>query len=237
MTVCDPIELFDADSLQDPYPLYNQLRAAGAVGQIGDSEFYAVTSWDAVVEVITRVDEFSSNLTATMVYQPDGTIAPFTMAPYRRSIARTGRRRRPSTRCTPQAAAPSSGGEEDPCAGSLRRRHCRPAMDRWPARWAHRMDGRRGQPAADDRGCPAHRCARSGRRQTYRVGICGHPTARGPGLGRPAHRRGRVRDGARRLHHRSFRAGCRQPAGQLARRPRRRMCRRRIGRRRCFSGS
>src|SRR5271163_3189487 len=81
MTVCDPIELFDADALQDPYPLYNQLRAAGAVGQIGDSEFYAVSSWDAVVDVITRVDEFSSNLTATMVYQPDGTIAPFTMAP------------------------------------------------------------------------------------------------------------------------------------------------------------
>jgi cytochrome P450 len=81
MTVCDPIELFDADSLQDPYPLYNQLRAAGAVGQIGDSDFYAVSSWDAVVDVIARVDEFSSNLTATMVYQPDGTITPFAMAP------------------------------------------------------------------------------------------------------------------------------------------------------------
>src|SRR6201992_4128300 len=81
MTVCDPIELFDADSLQDPYPLYERLRAAGAVGQIGESEFYAVSSWDAVVDVITRVDEFSSNLTATMVYQPDGAITPFTMAP------------------------------------------------------------------------------------------------------------------------------------------------------------
>jgi len=82
MTVCDPIELFDADSLQDPYPLYNQLRAAGAVRRISASEFYAVTSWDAVVDVITRVDEFSSNLTATMVYQPDGTVTAFTMAPF-----------------------------------------------------------------------------------------------------------------------------------------------------------
>jgi len=82
MTVCDPIELFDADSLQDPYPLYDQLRAAGAVGQIGDSQFYAVSSWDAVVEAVARVDEFSSNLTATMVYQPDGTITAFTMAPF-----------------------------------------------------------------------------------------------------------------------------------------------------------
>ena len=81
MIVSDPIQLFDAEFLQDPYPLYNRLRAAGPVGRIGDSEFYAVTSWAAVVEAITRVDEFSSNLTATMVYQPDGTITPFTMAP------------------------------------------------------------------------------------------------------------------------------------------------------------
>jgi cytochrome P450 family 144 len=81
MMVSDPIQLFDAEFLQDPYPLYNRLRAAGPVGRIGDSEFYAVASWAAVVEAITRVDEFSSNLTATMVYQPDGTITPFTMAP------------------------------------------------------------------------------------------------------------------------------------------------------------
>src|ERR1700722_16487451 len=81
MTVCDPIERFDADSLQDPYPLYDRLRAAGAVARIGESEFYAVSSWGTVVDVIARVDEFSSNLTATMVYQPDGTITPFTMAP------------------------------------------------------------------------------------------------------------------------------------------------------------
>ena len=59
MTVCDPIELFDADSLQDPYPLYNQLRAAGPVGQIGDSEFYAVSSWDGVVEAMNiRGEEY-----------------------------------------------------------------------------------------------------------------------------------------------------------------------------------
>jgi cytochrome P450 family 144 len=76
----NPIELFDAQSLQDPYPLYERMRAAGPVRRIGDSDFYAVSSWDGVVEAITRVDEFSSNLTATMVYQPDGTIAPFTMA-------------------------------------------------------------------------------------------------------------------------------------------------------------
>ena len=96
--VCDPIELFDAESLQDPYPLYNRLRAAGPVGRIGDSEFYAVSSWDAVVEAITRVDEFSSNLTATMVYQPT---ARSRHSPWRPSAIRprAGHRRRSGARC------------------------------------------------------------------------------------------------------------------------------------------
>lgn len=83
MTVIDdPIELFAAESMQDPYPLYARMRDAGPVRRIGVSEFYAACSWDAVVEAISRVEEFSSNLTATMVYQPDGSVAAFTMAPF-----------------------------------------------------------------------------------------------------------------------------------------------------------
>lgn len=77
----DPIDLFGAEHLQDPYPLYGRIRAAGPVRRIGASEFYVVSSWDAVVEAISRVDEFSANLTATMVYQSNGTVTPFTMAP------------------------------------------------------------------------------------------------------------------------------------------------------------
>ncbi len=77
----DPIGLFDAGHLQDPYPLYGRIRAAGPVRRIGSSEFYAVSGWDAVVESIARVDDFSSNLTATMVYQSNRTVTPFTMAP------------------------------------------------------------------------------------------------------------------------------------------------------------
>ncbi|WIM88916.1 cytochrome P450 [Candidatus Mycobacterium wuenschmannii] len=77
-----PIELFDDDALQDPYPLYARMRAGGAVRRIGKSDFYAVSSWDAVVDAVARVGDFSSNLTATMQYQPDGTVAPYNMAPF-----------------------------------------------------------------------------------------------------------------------------------------------------------
>ena len=73
------IALFDDAYLQDPQPLYERMHAAGHVHRIGASDFYAVSSWNAVNEAAARCDDFSSNLTATMTYQPDGTVAAFAM--------------------------------------------------------------------------------------------------------------------------------------------------------------
>jgi cytochrome P450 len=75
----DAVELFDAGSIQDPYPLYERLRSAGAVHRVADSDFYVVCGWDAVNEAIGRTGDFSSNLTATMTYTPDGAVQAFTM--------------------------------------------------------------------------------------------------------------------------------------------------------------
>jgi len=76
-----PLRFFGADSLQDPYPLYERMRAIGPVHRIGDSEFYGVCGWDAVNDAIGRPVDFSSNLTATMTYTADGEIKPFQMDP------------------------------------------------------------------------------------------------------------------------------------------------------------
>ena len=73
------IELFHDQFVQDPYPLYERMLAERPVHQIGDSGFYAVCSWDAINDAIARPDDFSSNLTATMMYQPDGTVAALEM--------------------------------------------------------------------------------------------------------------------------------------------------------------
>ncbi|WP_441957699.1 cytochrome P450 [Mycolicibacterium houstonense] len=72
-------ELFDPACLQDPYPLYDRLRAGAPVTQVGDSPFFVVSSFDAVIEATARPEDFSSNLTATMWYQGDGTVSPFGM--------------------------------------------------------------------------------------------------------------------------------------------------------------
>ena len=77
--VADATDFFGTDALQDPYPLYDRMRGQAPVHRIGDSVFYAVCGWDAIIEAVNRVDDFSSNLTATMVYRDDGTVTPFDM--------------------------------------------------------------------------------------------------------------------------------------------------------------
>ena len=75
----DPIEFFNVDALQDPYPLYDRLRAEGPVHRIGDSGFYLVCDWAAINEAVNRSEDFSSNLTATMTFTADGAVVPFEM--------------------------------------------------------------------------------------------------------------------------------------------------------------
>lgn len=79
MVVVDPAEFFSADAIQNPYPLYDRLRAAGPVHQVGDSGFYLASTWAAITDVAARPQDFSSNLTATMTYTVDGGVAPFPM--------------------------------------------------------------------------------------------------------------------------------------------------------------
>lgn len=79
IAVHDAVELFDPGSIQDPYPLYERMRSAGPVQRVADSDFYVVCGFDAVNEAIGRTEDFSSNLTATMTYKPDGTVQAFTM--------------------------------------------------------------------------------------------------------------------------------------------------------------
>nr|WP_308204334.1 cytochrome P450 [Mycolicibacterium pyrenivorans] len=71
--------LFADESLQNPYPLYRRMLDHGPVHPVGDSGFFAVCSWDAVNDAVARPEDFSSNLTGTMTYHPDGTVGLFPM--------------------------------------------------------------------------------------------------------------------------------------------------------------
>ncbi|BBY57587.1 cytochrome P450 [Mycolicibacterium sarraceniae] len=71
------LALFDDRYIQDPHELYARMHRAGHVHHIGDSGFYAVSSWAAVNEAVSRCGDFSSNLTATMMCQPGGAVTEF----------------------------------------------------------------------------------------------------------------------------------------------------------------
>lgn len=73
------LRLLDDDCIQDPAPLYRSMHAVGPVHSVGDTGFYAVSGWAAVQEAVSRVDDFSSNLTGTIMCQADGSIGTFTM--------------------------------------------------------------------------------------------------------------------------------------------------------------
>jgi cytochrome P450 len=75
----DPLEFFGVEALQDPYPLYDRLRAEGPVHRVGESGFYLVCDWAAINDAISRPEDFSANLTATMTFTADGTVVPFEM--------------------------------------------------------------------------------------------------------------------------------------------------------------
>ncbi|MGS2810750.1 cytochrome P450 [Nocardia sp. MW-W600-9] len=64
------IDLFDAAVLDNPYPLYDALRAHAPVHRVPGTDFYLVASWSAVTEATARTQDFSSHLTAVLVAQP-----------------------------------------------------------------------------------------------------------------------------------------------------------------------
>ncbi|MBB1023214.1 cytochrome P450 [Dietzia sp. DQ12-76] len=51
-----------------------------AIERLGGSSFHVVRSWDLVAEVAARAEDFSSNLTATMVIDESGGISEFPVA-------------------------------------------------------------------------------------------------------------------------------------------------------------
>ncbi|WP_445168867.1 cytochrome P450 [Mycolicibacterium sp. Dal123E01] len=71
------LALFEDRYVQDPHELYARMHRAGHVHRVGESSFYAVSSWAAVGEAVARSGDFSSNLTATMMYQPGGDVSAF----------------------------------------------------------------------------------------------------------------------------------------------------------------
>lgn len=71
---CSHVHAGDVHDLQNPYPALEVLSRTAPVSRLADSTFYLVTGRDMIAEAVSRPDDFSSNLTATMVWNDDGTV-------------------------------------------------------------------------------------------------------------------------------------------------------------------
>jgi cytochrome P450 len=71
--------LLDQSVVDDPYPFYRRLVAEAPVWRVPGTEIVVVSSFDAVTEVVGRVDDFSSNLHALLYRSERGTpeLLPF----------------------------------------------------------------------------------------------------------------------------------------------------------------
>jgi len=66
-----PGGLLDPRTIADPYAYLAWAREHEPVVHVEDTPLYLVTTWDLVVDALSRVDDFSSNLN-TLVYTDDG---------------------------------------------------------------------------------------------------------------------------------------------------------------------
>ncbi len=74
-----PGTLLGPATLQDPYPFFAWLREHEPVWRVPSTALHLVTSRDAVVDALSRVDDFSSNLEALLYTADDGSPAMFDM--------------------------------------------------------------------------------------------------------------------------------------------------------------
>jgi len=74
-----PTLLLDASVIDDPYAFYRRLVTEAPVWRVPDSDIVIVSSYAAVSEVVSRVDDFSSNLHAILCRSALGTpaLVPF----------------------------------------------------------------------------------------------------------------------------------------------------------------
>jgi cytochrome P450 len=59
-------DVFSAEALQDPYPLFERLRDAGDVHFLADQQMYVVLGFDAIRTVLADPQTYSSNLVAVL---------------------------------------------------------------------------------------------------------------------------------------------------------------------------
>jgi cytochrome P450 len=67
-----PDELFGAEAIDDPFPLFARLRRDAPISRVGETGVHLVASWDLIDDALQREADFSANLTGLLIRAADG---------------------------------------------------------------------------------------------------------------------------------------------------------------------
>ena len=68
----DPAELLDASVIDDPHPFFARVRSENPVSRVGETGVHMVSSWDRILEVLDREEDFSAHITGVLVRDAQG---------------------------------------------------------------------------------------------------------------------------------------------------------------------
>lgn len=80
MRSLDSYDILDPKVIDDPYPFYAALREKAPVYEVPGTEVFLVSTRRLIEEALEREDDFSANLTGTLMTGADGKAAVFDMA-------------------------------------------------------------------------------------------------------------------------------------------------------------
>ena len=68
----DPAELLDAAVIEDPHPFLARVRSENPISRVGETGVHMVASWDRILEVLDREEDFSAHITGVLMRGADG---------------------------------------------------------------------------------------------------------------------------------------------------------------------
>ena len=70
-------EVLDTQTIEDPHSFYARVREEHPVARVAETGVHMISTWDGIIAVLTRTDDFSANLTGVLVRDEQGQPTPF----------------------------------------------------------------------------------------------------------------------------------------------------------------
>ena len=75
----NPEEILDGQTIENPHPFYARMRDQSPVSRVTETGVHLVATWEGILEVLDREEDFSANLTGVLVRDDHGQPTAFAL--------------------------------------------------------------------------------------------------------------------------------------------------------------